>query len=102
MVAHADWYVGWETSNEDDEDVPAPPSIERIRPRRVAGPKELHDLDLDPTSAELERLWRILYEYGGVCFHDHHRQRAGEDVRVRDVVRIEDGVLVVIGLHRPS
>lgn len=91
-LSHGDWYVGRVSSNRVIRDT----WLERIRPARGAGPQVSLPAtaeSLDAQSDSLERLHRLVNHYGQVCFGVHHLQAAHQEVRVRDVLVIEDGVL---------
>jgi hypothetical protein len=99
-VAHGEWFVGgWGRTGLEGGGMsppePAPPHAYR---RTKAGDFFLVKDDLDARSDEIERLTKLLREYGRVCFgmhplqFDEKTQRVNEKaLRVSDVVRLEHG-----------
>jgi hypothetical protein len=100
LVAHGDWFIGyWSTTGLADEGHTAPEPIpawaDRINAARQAGPLQSLTEDLNARADELVRLRKMVREYGAVCFGQHGPQRAGENMRVRDVLLVENGVPVI-------
>jgi len=103
-VAHAEWIPGaWaKTGLEEGGMSPSEPVPPHGYRTSKAGEFFLVDDDLDARSDEIERLTKLLREYGRVCFgmhplqFDEKTQRVNEKaLRVSDVVRLEHGRLVL-------
>ena len=82
-VAHGEWHIGyWSTTGGTVGSKPHSPSLMRIKPDRKEGVLADIDQHLDEHSDALERLRKMLWDYGTACF-------LPMDLRVRDVLRLE-------------
>jgi hypothetical protein len=91
-VAHAEWFAGgWERTGLDGGGMSAPKAVPP-HGYRTSKDGKFYLVDggeLDARSDEIERVTKLLREYGRVCFGMHRGQPEGETVRVRDVVCLE-------------
>jgi hypothetical protein len=95
-VAHGDWYVGyWSQTGGVEGATAVDPFAFRIRTSLTETPLETIEIDLTKEAESLEHLTKLLREFGAVCFGVHGRQLASQKVQIQDVVRLDNGQLVL-------
>lgn len=90
-VAHGDWWIGWGFAGAT---TPDPPTLDRYRPSRKAGLKEVRELsvaDLDAMSEKMAALQNLVDEFAELCVGT---RRTMDGQRVGDYLIIENGEVV--------